>query len=87
MEGKRGIKREHPLHRGSPTASDTKTPLPAPSRTPSPPGSLAEVSSRRPRSPVLEQGVPSETALVIDLSSSSDVEDFIANTSHDFEFA
>jgi hypothetical protein len=36
---------------------------------------------------VLEQGGPSEMALVIDLSLSSDVEDFIANTSHDFEFA
>jgi hypothetical protein len=45
------------------------------------------VSSRRPRSSVLEQGGPSATALVIDLSSSSDEENFIADTSRDFEFA
>jgi hypothetical protein len=35
---------------------------------------------------VFEQGGPSEKAPVIDLSSSSDEEDFIADTSHDFEF-
>jgi hypothetical protein len=45
------------------------------------------VSSRRPRSPVLEQGGPSEKAPVVDLSSSSNEEDLIPDTSRDFEFA
>jgi hypothetical protein len=36
---------------------------------------------------VFEQWGPSGKALVIDMSSSSDEEDLIANTSHDFEFA
>jgi hypothetical protein len=35
---------------------------------------------------VFEQGGPSRKAPVIDLSSSSDEEDLIAATSHDFEF-
>jgi hypothetical protein len=38
------------------------------------------------RSPVLEQGGPFRKAPVIDLSSFSDEEDFIADTSRDFEF-
>jgi hypothetical protein len=46
-----------------------------------------EVSSRRPRSPVFEQGGPSEKASVIDRSSSSDEEDYFVDTSRDFEFA
>jgi hypothetical protein len=75
-----------PSVEGSPVASDAKNPSPASSGTPSPLGSLAEVSSRRPRSPVLEQGGPFEKAPMIDLSSSSDEEDFIADTSRDFEF-
>jgi hypothetical protein len=72
---------------GSPTASDAKTPPSAPFGTPSPPGSPMEASSLRPCSPVLEQGGPSRKALVIVLSSSSDEEDSIADTSCDFEFA
>jgi hypothetical protein len=67
--------------------SDAKTPPSVPSRSPSPPGSLLEVSSHYPRSPVFEQGSPSRKALVIDLSSSSDEKDFFADTSRDFEFA
>jgi hypothetical protein len=67
--------------------SDAKTPLPVPSGTPSPPESPSEVSSRRPCSPVIEQGGPSGKALVIDLSSSSDEQYSFADTSHDFEFA
>jgi hypothetical protein len=87
MEGKRGIKRElFPSVKGSHTISDGKTPPLAPSGTPSSPESLTKVSSHRPCSPMLEQGGPSRMALVIDLSLSSDEEDFIANTSHDFEF-
>jgi hypothetical protein len=47
-----------------------------------------EVSSRRPHSLVLEQcAPPPEKASVIDMSSSSDEEDSIANTSRDIEFA
>jgi hypothetical protein len=87
MEGKRDIKRERSLFaERSPAASDTKTPLSAPYETTLPPGSPTEVSSRHPRSLVLEQGGPSGKAPVIDLSSSSDEEDFIADTSRDFEF-
>jgi hypothetical protein len=55
MEGKRGIKRERsPSAEGNPVAGDAKTPPSAPSGTPSPPGSLSEVSSHCPRSPVFE---------------------------------
>jgi hypothetical protein len=68
-------------------ASDAKTPPPAPSGTSSPLGSLAKVSSCRPHSPVLEQGGPSRTALVMDLSSPSDEEEPIHDTTRDFEFA
>jgi hypothetical protein len=88
MEGKRDIKRERsPSTKGSPMASDAKTPLPAPSGTQSPLGSPIEVSSRCPRLLVLEQGGPSGKALVIDLSLSLDEEDSIADTSRDIEFA
>jgi hypothetical protein len=36
---------------------------------------------------MFEQGGPSGKALVVDMSASSDEEDLIPNTSHDFEFA
>jgi hypothetical protein len=36
---------------------------------------------------MFEQGGPSGKALVVDMSSSSDEEDLIPDTSHDFEFA
>jgi hypothetical protein len=88
MEDKRGIKRERsPSAERSPTPSYAKTPPPTPSGSPSPPGSASEVSSCHPRSPVFEQGDPSRKAPVIDLSSSSDEEDFFTDISHDFEFA
>jgi hypothetical protein len=87
MEDKRGTKRSRSLSKeGSPSPSDTKTPPLAPSESPPLPGSLSEISSRRPCSTVFEQG-GSGKALVIDLSSSSDEDDLIADTSHDFEFA
>jgi hypothetical protein len=87
MEGKRGIKREcSPSAEGSPVANDAKTPLPASSRTPSPSGSPTEVCSHRPRSSILEQGGPSGTAHVVDLSSPQGEENRIHDIAHDFEF-
>jgi hypothetical protein len=87
MEGKRGIKQEcSPSVEGSLAASDAKTPPPVPSGTPSPPGSPAEVSSRHPRSLVLEQGGPCRTAPLVDLSSPHDEEEPIHGTARDFEF-
>jgi hypothetical protein len=68
-------------------ASDTKSPPPAPSGTPSPPGSPAEVCSHRPRSPVLEQGGPSGMAPVVDLSSPQGEENPLNDIACDFEFA
>jgi hypothetical protein len=88
MEDNRGIKRERsPSVEGSPTPSDAKTPPPVPSGSPSPPGSLSEVASCLPRSPVFKQDGPFEKASVVDLSSSLDEDDFIADTSRDLEFA
>jgi hypothetical protein len=46
-----------------------------------------EVSSHCYHSPVIEQGRPSEKIPVVDLSSSSDEEDLILDTSRDEEFA
>jgi hypothetical protein len=88
MEDKRGIKQEHsPFAEGSLSPNDAKTPPSAPSGSPPPPGSPSEVSSHRPHSPVFEQGSPSKDISVIELSSSSDEEDFIADVARDFEFA
>jgi hypothetical protein len=64
-----------------------KTPPLAPSGSPLPLASPSEVSSRCPRSPVLEQGGSSGKALVVDLSSSSDEGDLISNVSRDEAFA
>jgi hypothetical protein len=66
---------------------DAKTPLPVPSRSPPPPGYPLEVSSRRPCSPVFEQGNASGNTPMIDLSSSSNEENFIVDTSHNVELA
>jgi hypothetical protein len=86
MKDRRGTKRLHPPSKeGSPSPSDTKTPPPAPSGSPPPLGSPSEISSWHPCSLVFEQG-GSGKAPVIDLSSSLDEEDLIADTSHDFEF-
>jgi hypothetical protein len=60
---------------------DAKTPLPAPSRSPPPPGSPSEVSLRHPCSSVFEQGNASGKTLMIDPSS------FIFDTSRDAELA
>jgi hypothetical protein len=87
MEDKRGIKQEcSPSTEGSPKPSDVKTPPSASPGSLSPPRSPLEVASCRPHSPVFEQGGPSEKAPVIDLSSSSDEGNIVADTSHDFEF-
>jgi hypothetical protein len=88
MEDKRGTKRPHsPCTEGSPSPNDAKTPPPVPSGSPPPLGSPSEVSSCRLRSPVFEQGGPSKNIPVIELSLSSNEEDFFADTSQDAEFA
>jgi hypothetical protein len=84
----RGIKHKCSLSpEGSPSISDAKTPPSAPSGSPPPPGSPSEISSCRPCSPVFKQNGSSGKALMIDLSSSSDEENFIANTSCDAKFS
>jgi hypothetical protein len=50
-------------------------------------GSPSEVSSRRPRSPMFEQGGSTGKAPVVDLSLSSHEEGLIPDTSRDEEFA
>jgi hypothetical protein len=88
MEDKRGIKRERsPFVEGSPLPNDAKTPPSVPSVSPPPSGSPSEVSSRRPCSPVFEQGTASGKTPMTDLSSSSDDENFIVDTSCDAELA
>jgi hypothetical protein len=88
MEDKRGTKRSRsPFVEGSPSPGDVKTLSSAPSRSPSSLESPLEISSHRPRSLVFEQGGPSGKAPVIDLSSSSDEKIFIADVTHDLEFA
>jgi hypothetical protein len=63
--------------------SDAKTPPLTLSGSPPLPGSPSEVSSRHPRSPVFEQGGPSGKDSMVDMSSSSDEEDLIPDSSHD----
>jgi hypothetical protein len=80
MEDKRGVKRPRsPSIEGSQSHSDAKTPPSTPSESPPPLGSPSEISSHCPCPLVFEQGSSSGNVLVIDLSSSSDEEDFIAN--------
>jgi hypothetical protein len=87
MEDKRGTKREHsPSVEGSPTPSNAKTPPLVPYGSQPLRGSLSKISSHRPRSPVFEQGGPSEKTTMVDLSSSLDEEDPIPDTSRDIEF-
>jgi hypothetical protein len=64
--------------------SGGSTPPLAPSGSSLPLGSPSEISSRRPYSPVFEQGGPSEKVPVVDLSS--DEEGIIPDTSWDEEF-
>jgi hypothetical protein len=88
MENKKGTKHPcSPSAEGSPSPSDAKTPPSVPSGSPPPPGSPSEITSRRPSSPVFEQGGLSGNILVIELSSSSDEEDFFAAIARDAEFA
>jgi hypothetical protein len=67
--------------------SSAPTPLLTPSGLPPPLGSPPEVTTHYPHSPVFEQSGPFRKALVVDLSSSSDEEGLIPDTSHDEEFA
>jgi hypothetical protein len=87
MEDKRGTKRTHsPSRQGSSSPSGGSTPLLVLSGSPSPPGYPSETSSHHPHSPVFEQGGPSKKVPVVDLSSSSNEEGLIPDTSQDMEF-
>jgi hypothetical protein len=87
MEEQRGIKRERsPSPEGNPSPNDTKTPPLVPSGSPPSPGSPSKISSCHPYSPVFEQGGSSGKTPMIDLSLSSDEENFIANISRDAKF-
>jgi hypothetical protein len=86
MEDKRVIKRERsPFTEGSPLPGDVKTLLYVPSGSPSPQGSPSKVTSRCPCSLVFEQDDTSRKTHMIDLSSFSDEENFIVDTSRDVE--
>jgi hypothetical protein len=88
MEDKRDTKRScSPSKEGSSSLSGVSTPLSVLSRSLPQPGSPLEGSSSRPNSTVLEQGGSSEKFPVVDLSSSSDGENLIPDTSRDEEFA
>jgi hypothetical protein len=87
MEDKRGTKRSHSTFKeGSSLPSGVLTPLPMPSGSPPLLGSLSEVSSLRPCSPIFEQGRPFEKIPAVNLSSSSDEVNLIPDTSWDEEF-
>jgi hypothetical protein len=87
MDDKRGTKHARsPSKEGSPSPYDAKTPPLAPSGSLPPLTSPPEVSSCCPRSPLREQGGSFEKAPVMDLSSSSDEGDLIADVSRDEEF-
>jgi hypothetical protein len=87
MEDKRGTKcSPSPSKEGSSLLSDGSMPPSTLSGSPPPPGSPSEISSHCPCSPVFEQGGPSEKVSMVDLSSSSDEEGLIPDTSRDEEF-
>jgi hypothetical protein len=87
IEDKRGTKRSRsPSKEGSSSPSGSSMPPLALSTSPPRPGSPSEVFSRHPCSLVFEQGGPFEKVLVVDLSSSSDEDSLIPNTSRDEEF-
>jgi hypothetical protein len=87
IEDKRGTKRSRsPSKEGSSSPSGSSMPPLALSRSPPRPGSPSEVFSRHPCSLVFEQGGPFEKVLVVDLSSSSDEDSLIPNTSREEEF-
>jgi hypothetical protein len=86
MEDKRETKRPRsPSKEASSSPSSVSTPPSVSSGSSPPPGSPSEVSSRRHRSPVFEQGGPSERISVVDLSS--DEEDLLPDTLWDEDFA
>jgi hypothetical protein len=88
MEDKRRTKRSRSTSKeGSSSLSGGSTPPSVLSRSSPPLGSPLEISSHRPCSSVFEQGDPFEKVLMVDLSSSSDEEGLIPDTSHDEEFA
>jgi hypothetical protein len=81
MEDKKGIKHEcSPSAEGSPLPDDAKTLIPVPSGSPPPSGSPSDVSSRRRRSSVFEQGGASG-ATPVSIPSS-----LVVDTSRDEEF-
>jgi hypothetical protein len=87
MEDKGGTKcPRSPSKEGSSSSSSVLTLPSAPLGSSLPPGSLPEVSSHRHCSPVFEQGGASNKIPVVDLSSSSDEENIIPDTSWDAEF-
>jgi hypothetical protein len=82
MLDKRGTKHERfPFVGGSPLPDDAETPPPTPSGSPPPLGSSFVVSSRRPCSPVFEQGNAFRKTSMIDPSS------FIVDSSCDEELS
>jgi hypothetical protein len=86
MEDKRCTKHPcSPSNKGTSSPSRAPTPLPSPSGLPPPLGSPPEVSLRRPCSPVLEQGGPSERIPVVDMSYED--EDILLDTSRDAELS
>jgi hypothetical protein len=88
MEDRRGTKRSRsPSKEGSSSPSGSSMPPSVLSGSLPPPGSQSEIFSRRPCSSVFEQGGPSKNVPVVDLSSSSDEEGLIPDTSQDEEFA
>jgi hypothetical protein len=88
MDDKRGTKSScSPTKVGSSSPSRGSTPPLVLSGSLPPPGSPSEISSRHPSSPVFQQGGPSEKDPVVDLSSSSDEEGLIPDTSRDEEIA
>jgi hypothetical protein len=87
MEDKRGTKRARsPSKERSSSPSSANTPPPSPFGSPPPLKSPPEISSLRPRSSVFEQGGSSGKTPVVNLSSSSDEEGLITDTSRDEEF-
>jgi hypothetical protein len=88
MEDKRRTKRSRSTSKeGSSSSSGGSTPPSVLSGSSPPLGSPLEISSHHPCSSVFEQGDPFEKVLMVDLSSSSDEEGLIPDTSHDEEFA
>jgi hypothetical protein len=87
MEDKRRTKLSRSTSKeGSSSLSGGLTPPSVLSGSSPPLGSPIEISSHRPCLSVFEQGGPFEKVPMVDLSSSSDEEGLIPDTSHDEEF-